>query len=475
MIGIIAFILLGNVYLTDCWKVRAPTMSQSPQIASFHLRSEITSMVSSGIHSFGAIASTGFISKSYRGEMSLSSSPTNAVIKTVNGIKHKRLGFGDIAVSEVGLGTQRWVSDDFNAPNEELCFKFLDESVKNGISLVDTAEQYPIPSSSARPEGLVETTIGKWIAKEKGRREKLVIATKITGGRNVNRKNIALDCEGSLKRLGTDYIDIYLLHWPARYTPQSNWGQSLMYHHEAEPYYQGNAGFEEIAEAMGQLIKAGKIRGWGMCNDNAYGLAASCAAAKKLGVDPPCAMQNDFSLIDRRSEENGVSEASSPIHENVGFMAYNVLAGGYLTGKYFSGQLPTYDNPNFATSQITRMKPRGRHDEPSWSRTLYRYRSEPATNAIKEYAKLASKFGISLTEMSLRWSKGRTSVTTSLIGHTSMEQFSETLKYFRADPLPPDLIWEIDRVHMKNRLPIFSSTRVGEDWYGEGEIGERIP
>lgn len=402
-------------------------------------------------------------------QLNLSSGSTNEVVKVVNGIRHKRLGGGDIIVSEVGLGTQRWVSDDFNAPNEDLCFQFLDEAVNNGINLVDTAEQYPIPSSRTRPEGLVETTIGKWIAKSKGNREKLVISTKITGGRNVNKKNLQLDCDGSLKRLGTDYIDVYLLHWPARYTPQSNWGQSLQYHYTAEPYYQGNAGFEEIAQTMGELIKAGKIRGWGMCNDNAYGLAASCAAAKMIGVPPPVSMQNDFSLIDRRSEENGVSEASSPIHENVGFMAYNVLAGGYLTGKYLNGQPPTYDNPSFAASTITRMKPRGRHDDPDWSRTLYRYRSEPATEAIKLYSALASKFGLSLTEMALGWCKSRRSVTSSLVGHTSMGQFKETLKYFtKNDPLPDELMWEIDRVHMKNRLPIFSSTRVGADWYGEG-------
>lgn len=195
--------------------------------------------------------------------MSNGQTKTGEIIKDVNGIKQKRLGNGDIIVSELGLGTQRWMGDDFNSPNEELCFKFLDEAILNqGISLIDTAEQYPIPSSATKPEGLTETTIGKWIAKDKvNRRSKLIISTKITGGRNVNRNNIIKDCDGSLRRLGTDYIDVYLLHWPARYTPQSNWGQSLQYHNEVEQYYQGNAGFAEIAETMGQLVKEGKIRG----------------------------------------------------------------------------------------------------------------------------------------------------------------------------------------------------------------------
>jgi aryl-alcohol dehydrogenase-like predicted oxidoreductase len=422
--------------------------------------------------SFGSFASFGQLSKE-----STPNGPTNEITKVVNGVRHKRLGGSDIVVSEVGLGTQRWVSEDFNAPNEDLCLKFMDEAIlNNGINLIDTAEQYPIPSSSTRPEGLVESTIGKWLATNKKYRDKVVIATKITGGRNVNKRNIIKDCEGSLRRLGTDYIDLYLLHWPARYTPQSNWGQSLQYHHEVEKYYQGNAEFDEIATSMGALIKSGKIRGWGMCNDNAYGLAASCAAAKFSNVPPPVVMQNDFSLIDRRAEENGVSEASSPIHENIGFMAYNVLAGGYLTGKYLDGPPTTYDNPSFAASQITRMNPRGRHDEPGWSRTLYRYRSEPATDAIKQYLKIAQKYGLSLTEMSLRWCKERTAVTTSLVGHTNMKQLQETIKYFQnPNSLPSELMWEIDRVHMRNRLPIFSSTRVGADWNSEGEIGELIP
>jgi len=143
---------------------------------------------------------------------------TNTVVSTVDGIKQKRLGGGDIIVSEMALGTQRWVSGDFNSPDEDLCHQFMDRAILNsGINLIDTAEQYPIPSTDKRPEGLVETTIGKWIAKGKGRREKVVIATKITGGRTINKRSIQLRCEGSLKRLGTDYIDIYQLHWPARY------------------------------------------------------------------------------------------------------------------------------------------------------------------------------------------------------------------------------------------------------------------
>ena len=158
--------------------------------------------------------------------------------------------------------------------------------------------------------------------------KKLVICSKITGGGNVTPRNLERDLEGTLKRLGTDYLDVYLLHWPARYTPQANWGQSLEYNRINGKYAPPATSFEQIAEAMGKLMEAGKIRGWGMCNDNTYGLMASTMAARQLGVPPPCVMQNDYSLINRRIEEQGLSEASAPWNENVsivGMMSFDFL------------------------------------------------------------------------------------------------------------------------------------------------------
>lgn len=139
---------------------------------------------------------------------------TNEVVKMVNGIKHRRLGGSDIVVSEVGLGTQRWVSTDFNAPSQETCFEFMDTAIlQGGVNLIDTAEQYPIPSDGRVQEGDTERVIGTWIKNRKVSRDKVVIATKITGGRNVTPKNILADCEGSLQRLQTDYIDVYQVRY----------------------------------------------------------------------------------------------------------------------------------------------------------------------------------------------------------------------------------------------------------------------
>ena len=188
--------------------------------------------------------------------------PTNEICRTVNGIHQKRLGGGDIIVSEMGLGTQRWGSGDFNGPDEALCHKLMDRAIlEGGINLIDTAEQYPIPGNPGAfsVDGDTERIIGSWLQQDKSRRERVVLASKITGGRNVNAANIIADCEASLKRLGTDYLDVYTLHWPARYSPQSNWGQSLEYRQDVEQYSNGRASFEEIATAMGTLMKQGKI------------------------------------------------------------------------------------------------------------------------------------------------------------------------------------------------------------------------
>jgi diketogulonate reductase-like aldo/keto reductase len=219
--------------------------------------------------------------------------PTNEVVKVVNGMKRRRLGGSDIFVSELGLGTQRWVSTDFNAPDKDLCYHFMDEAVlKRGVNLIDTAEQYPIPSDGKRAsEGDTERVIGDWMKDRKVSRSDVVISTKITGGRNVTPKNIKKDCEESLKRLQTDYVDVYLLHWPQRYSPQSNWGQSLRYDlnydTQSRRIFGDPTSFEDLCLAMEDLIQSGKIRGWGLCNDNAFGLTASSRTAKALGTTPP--------------------------------------------------------------------------------------------------------------------------------------------------------------------------------------------
>lgn len=310
----------------DAFRATLPPRSFSMKQASPTSHTRRT-MLSAGLFGgvFGGGSSSSSAATPAYGKVP-SKGPTNEVVKVVNGIKQRRLGGSDIVVSEIGLGTQRWVSTDFNAPSQERCFEFMDQAILNGgVNLIDTAEQYPIPSDGSRArEGDTETVIGKWMKDRRVPREKVVIATKITGGRNVTPKNIKSDCEGSLKRLQTDYIDVYQLHWPQRYSPQSNWGQSLMYDldNDRSSYWRANGGptsFEDLCVAMEGLIQEGKIRGWGLCNDNAYGLTACTRTAKALGTTPPCSIQGDFSMIDRKSEENGVAVRLRTIYSSSSF------------------------------------------------------------------------------------------------------------------------------------------------------------
>lgn len=201
-----------------------------------------------------------------------------------------------------------------------------DAILRSGVNLVDTAEQYPIPSDRARPEGSTEALLGEWMSAAPGRRDKVVVATKITGGRRITRRGLVEAVEGSLRRLKTDRLDLLQTHWPARYSPQSNWGQSLQYNRAGQS--PGFTSFDELTATLGELVAAGKVRAYGFCNDNAVGLVASAEGSRRLGVAPPAVMQNDYSLLNRRIEENGVSEASAPCHYNTGFFAYNALAGG---------------------------------------------------------------------------------------------------------------------------------------------------
>ena len=252
--------------------------------------------------------------------------------------------------------------------------------------------------------------------------------------------------------------------------------------------------------------RTGKIRGYGACNDNAVGLmgARQCrshrvdlhavdasshagmyGAARELGVPGPLCMQNDYSIVNRRVEENGLSEASSPAIANAGFMAYNVLAGGMLTGKY--GLTP---NDGVAPAAVddgdrTRAKkyaeaPRGRMDTRGWGLTLGRYRTAAMRSAAAQYTKLAKEYGLKggLTELSFRFVAERKAVTSSLVGHTSLAQLDASIDAYRKaakGPLDQQLLWDIDRVHLQNRLPLFANDEAGKDWRGEGFIGERIP
>ena len=170
---------------------------------------------------------------------------------------------------------------------------------------------------------------------------------------------------------------------------------------------------------MGSLIRAGKVRAWGLCNDDAYGLTRAWAAARAVGAPPPAVCQNDFSLLDRRVEENGLTGAMARSELNVGFLGYDALAGGFLADKYRAPR---------DTDSRAAAPPRGRHDTAEWGPYLARYRSEPATRAAERYAALARGAGMPQAELALRWARQRRGLTAALVGCSSLAQLEEVLR-----------------------------------------------
>eukprot|EP00193_Tetraselmis_chui_P014633 CAMPEP_0177773678 /NCGR_PEP_ID=MMETSP0491_2-20121128/13013_1 /TAXON_ID=63592 /ORGANISM="Tetraselmis chuii, Strain PLY429" /LENGTH=297 /DNA_ID=CAMNT_0019291829 /DNA_START=154 /DNA_END=1044 /DNA_ORIENTATION=- len=249
-------------------------------------------------------------------------------------MKYVKLGTSNLEVSEVCLGTMTFGEQC----DEEQSFKVMDAALEQGVNFFDVAEMYPVPPG---PEtcGLTEKIVGNWL-EARGCREKIVLATKVTGfggerswvtqfrpatrdpaapPARVNRDNIRAAIEGSLRRLKTTYVDLYQIHWPDRYAPlfgKRAYDQSAI--REAHD-------FEEQLRAMGELIKEGKIRHWGLSNETTFGVCQFGELAKRLDLPLPVSIQNDFGMGDRRFEAE-LAEACT--HYNIGLLVYGALAGG---------------------------------------------------------------------------------------------------------------------------------------------------
>mmetsp|Transcript_22255 Transcript_22255/g.38204 ORF Transcript_22255/g.38204 Transcript_22255/m.38204 type:complete len:361 (+) Transcript_22255:103-1185(+) len=357
-------------------------------------------------------------------------------------MKYAKLGSSDLNVSNVCLGTMTWGKQN----TEEDAHAQLDLALSLGVNFIDTAEVYPAPPASETC-GLTEKYIGTWLEK-RGCRDKIVLATKVAGpGRdwiNANRSDppnpsapaarltadqIPAACDASLRRLKTTYIDLYQLHWPDRYVPL--WGESRYMPERERP----SVSFDESVRAMGELIKAGKVRHWGLSNETTYGVCMMCDAAKRLGVPLPVSIQNDHSLV-YRPFESELAEACAPSHFNIGLLAYGPLAGGSLSGKYLNGA----SNPKARHTLFPTFQPR--------------YHAARTMAACAKYAELAKEKGMSPTELALRWMKSPRCwyVTSSIIGATTLEQLKENILAFDGE-LDGDTLDKIDEVHRQHRNP----------------------
>ena len=339
-------------------------------------------------------------------------------------MKRVRLGASGLEVSEICLGTMTWGEQNSEAEGHAQ----IDWALEHGINFIDTAEMYPVPPAQ-KTQGATERILGSWLAKNRHRREKLVVASKIAGpgrrewirnGENrVTKKTIPWAIDDSLKRLHTDYIDLYQIHWPERYVPSFGaWQYDPSKEREETPI------LEQI-EAMAAAIKAGKIRAYGLSNETAWGLCEFVRLAKENGLPPPASVQNGYSLVNRLFDGD-LAEASR--RTGVPLLAYSPLAMGLLTGKLRSKPWPP-------EARLQKFPDFGE-----------RYKRPRVLAAVEEYGKLAEKHRLPLTAIALAFAKSRFFVASTIIGATSSAQLDELGKSFEF-VLSLELLSELEAIN----------------------------
>jgi len=343
-------------------------------------------------------------------------------------MKFKKLGNTDLDVSLICLGTMTWGTQN----TEKDAFEQMDYSVSQGVNFFDTAEIYSVPPTSDS-YGKTEVMIGNWFEKRKNR-DKIILASKVAGpgcdwirggGNNFDEKKIGEAIDGSLKRLKTDYIDLYQLHWPERST--NFFGRRDYSYNNKEGEWNS---FENILDALGKYIKSGKIRYIGMSNETPYGLSRYLEISKNKGAPRMMSVQNPYSLVNR-TYEIGMSEIS--IRQKCGLLVYYPLAAGALSGKYRNGEMPK-------NSRMALFK--------GWERHL----NPLAMRAYDEYYKLAKDFNLTMVQLAQSFVNSRPFVTSNIIGATTMEQLKENIGSVNID-FTDEMMERVDKIHNENPNP----------------------
>ncbi|WP_337011913.1 NADP(H)-dependent aldo-keto reductase [Pantoea sp. AS142] len=342
---------------------------------------------------------------------------------------YHRIPHSTLEVSQLGLGTMT-----FGEQNSEAdAHAQLDLAVRSGINFIDTAEMYPVPP---RPEtqGLTEQYIGSWL-KQRGSRDKIILASKVAGPSRGNdasirpdmaldRKNIRAALDASLKRLNTDYLDLYQLHWPQR---QTNYFGKLGYQYSETT---AQVTLLETLEALTEQVRAGKIRYIGVSNETAWGVMRYLQLSEKHELPRIISIQNPYSLLNR-SFEVGLAEISQ--HEGVELLAYSSLAFGTLSGKYLNGAQPAGAR-NTLFSRFTR------------------YSGEQSQLAIAEYVALAQQHQIDPSQMALAYVRQQPFVASTLLGATTLEQLQINIDSFNLT-LNAEILEGIEAIHRRYTYP----------------------
>jgi aryl-alcohol dehydrogenase-like predicted oxidoreductase len=339
-------------------------------------------------------------------------------------MEYRRLGKTDIKVSSICLGTMTWGEQNTEAEAHEQ----LDYALERGVNFFDTAEMYPVPPQEATYTK-TEEYIGRW-SKMKTDRDKIIMATKIAGpaewmayvrnGQNkFNKENIVAAVDASLKRLNTEYIDLYQLHWPERLT--NFFGQLGYTHNPEEPEW---TPFLEVLEALDEVKKSGKVREFGLSNETPYGTMQFLNLAEQKGLPRMQSIQNPYNLLNR-TYEVGMAEISH--REECGLLAYSPMAFGALSGKYLGGKQPE-------GARLT-----------LWDR-FSRYSTPQAIEATQKYADLAKEFNTTPAKLALQFVTSRPFVTSNIIGATKMDQLKENIDSVELE-MTQELMDKINEIH----------------------------
>ena len=337
-------------------------------------------------------------------------------------MEFRKLGTTDIDVSVICLGTMTWGEQNTEAEaHEQLSF-----AVDKGINFIDTAELYPVPARG-ETQGRTEQYIGTWL-KKRGKRDDLIIATKIAGpgpythhirtDPDYSPRTIAEAVDLNLKRLQTDYIDLYQIHWPARNT--NYFGKRGYYHREG---WESN--MESILEGLQAVVDAGKVRYVGISNETPWGLMEYLKHSAVRGLPRVMSVQNPYNLLNR-TYEVGMAEMS--IREKAGLLAYSPMAFGVLSGKYHTNK----DTPE---SRLNAFKGK-----------MARYSSAQSSLAVEKYLEIAKKYDLSLAQMSLAFINQQKFLTANIIGATNLVQLEENIDSINVK-LDKECIKEINAIH----------------------------
>lgn len=343
------------------------------------------------------------------------------------------LGQSDLEVTAICLGTMTFGEQ----VNESDAHAILDRSLERGVNFIDTAEMYSVPAR-AETCGATETIIGNWFARRPGARQKLVLATKVAGPSRgmpwirgeqsgLTRAEIVNACEGSLRRLQTEVIDLYQIHWPARNVPVFG----AIYFDPAKD--KDCASIHEQLEAMEQLVRQGKVRAIGLSNESAYGVHEFVRLADQHGLPRVATVQNPYCLINR-THENGLDETCHRL--DVDLLAYSPLGFGLLTGKYDETGLDG-DHGRMALFESMRKQRWGRPD---------------SLAAARRYNTLAREHGLTPSQLALAFCYRNWRVASTIIGVTSLAQLDECLDAWSVQ-LSTELQAVIDAIRWEARDP----------------------